>query len=239
MLRQLFGGNTDAATIIINISAYLMIILLITPIHEFAHAWAAYKMGDDTASLQGRMTLNPFAHLDPVGTISMLIFGFGWGKPVPINPLRFKKYRRGIGVTALAGPASNLIVAFFGMIAYKLVEYAWMANMAKTGDLDSAYSNGFYYAYLLLMLFTRLNVGLGVFNLIPIYPLDGEKILGWISPAIHDKYQVIAQRYSQFMPLILFALMMSPVLGWLRSGAFWVLDKITFFADIIGKAVFL
>ncbi len=244
MLRQLFGGSMDAATIIINIGAYLMIILLITPIHECAHAWAAYKMGDDTASLKGRLTLNPFAHLDPVGTVAMLVFGFGWGKPVPINPLRFREYRKGIGLTALAGPASNFIVAFFGMIAYKLVDYAWMADLANRvsddflNGVDTSYKNGLYYAYLLLYVFTSLNIGLAVFNLIPIFPLDGEKVLGWIAPKLHNKYQVFAERYSQFMPMILFALMMTPALGWLRSGAFWVLDKITFFADIIGKAVF-
>ena len=94
----------------------IIIIFTILPIHEYAHAWAAKKLGDDTALYSGRLTLNPLAHIDPIGAILLFFTGFGWAKPVPVNPMRFKKSRKGMALTALAGPASNLIVAFIVLI---------------------------------------------------------------------------------------------------------------------------
>ncbi|SDA15728.1 Zn-dependent protease (includes SpoIVFB) [Ruminococcus sp. YE71] len=215
----------DKETIIISLFVYLMIILLITPIHEFAHAWAAYKLGDDTAKLKGRLTLNPIASIDPFGTLGMLLFGFGWGKPVPVNPLHFKNYRKGMALTAAAGPISNLIVAFVGMIAMKFSLAAWYVHP----------SDGMSYLYTILNLFTRINIGLAVFNLIPVFPLDGQKILAYFTPKGFDEFMA---RNQMFMTLALFALMMSPVLGKVREVVYFGLDKLTFFIDPIANAVF-
>ena len=215
----------DATTIIISLFVYLMIIFLITPIHEFAHAWAAYKLGDDTARLKGRLTLNPIASIDPVGTAAMLLFGFGWGKPVPVNPLHFKNYRKGMALTAAAGPLSNLIVAFFGMIAWKIAIAAVYVHP----------SDGLEYLVTILQLFTTINVGLAVFNLIPVPPLDGQKILAYFTPKSFDEFMY---RNQMFMTLALFALMASPVLDWLRSIVFKGLDLLTFFAEPLANAIF-
>nr|MDE5755258.1 site-2 protease family protein [Oscillospiraceae bacterium] len=99
----------------------LMIILLINPLHECAHAWSAHKLGDDTAKHEGRMTLSPFAHIDPFGALLLLFCGFGWAKPVPVNARNFKNPRKGMMLTAIAGPISNLIAALLGMIAFQLL----------------------------------------------------------------------------------------------------------------------
>ncbi len=223
MISAFMSG--DKETIILTFFVYLMIIFLITPIHEFAHAWAAHKLGDDTARLKGRLTLNPLASLDPLGTPAMLLFGFGWGKPVPINPLRFKEYRKGIALTALAGPLSNFIVAFFGMIAYKFALYYYFTNPTDVA----------YYIKWALELFTTLNIGLGVFNLIPIPPLDGQKILSYFTSKEVDEFMY---RNQMFLTLALFALISSPILGKVREVVFIGYDKLTFFIDPIAQSLF-
>ena len=223
MLRVLQSG--DRPTIIMSVFAYLMIIFLITPLHEFAHAWAAYKMGDDTAKLSGRLTLNPFASMDPMGTIALLVCGFGWGKPVPVNPLRFKKYRKGLALTAAAGPISNLIAAIIGMIGEK---FAYAA----------AYINGsekMYYLFIMLNMFTSINIGLAIFNLIPIPPLDGQKILAYFTNKKIDDWMYRHMMYLQgAMLIVLYA---TPVLGIVRNGAYNGLSFLLSFVDKIAWSV--
>ncbi len=145
-------------------------------IHEFAHAFIADKLGDPTPRLQGRITLNPLAHLDPLGTLAMLFVGFGWGKPVMFDPYNLKDPKRDAALIALAGPASNLILATLLAIAFRFF------------GSESLFAS---LAYLVI----QTNVGLAIFNLIPIHPLDGGKILIGLAPkdVAHEWDQVLHQ----------------------------------------------
>ena len=152
-------------------------VLIAITFHEFAHGYAAYKLGDDTAKNQGRLSLNPFAHLDPIGTLMLLVAGFGWGKPVEVNP---RNYNRNISmekadaIVSFAGPAMNFVLA----IIFTLI-YCAIYKFASTAFLLSTYGM----VILSLISYTiAINIGLGVFNLIPLPPLDGSKIINIFLP---------------------------------------------------------
>jgi Zn-dependent protease len=162
-----------------NIQGILITILVLTislSFHEMAHAWAAYRLGDDTAALQGRLTMNPGAHLDPVGSVVFLLAGIGWAKPVPINPSRFRRevpIKRGIMLTSLAGPTANLILAVIASLLHAMTQVlaVWMGINTVLILLESLFFS-LYFA----------NTALAVFNLLPIPPLDGYKIFGSVLP---------------------------------------------------------
>ncbi len=143
------------------------------PIHEWAHAWAAYQLGDDTAALQGRLTINPLSHLDPLGAISLVFFGYGWGKPVPVNPYRFRgNTRAGEALVAVAGPFSNLVLAMLGAIPFRL---GWLNTYSSSASIISLPE--------ILIQFIVINLSLMIFNMIPIPPLDGSRVLRWLLPS--------------------------------------------------------
>lgn len=173
--------------------ARILTLLLVIPIHESAHALMAKWFGDDTAMRQGRISLNPVAHMDFFGTILMVLTGFGWAKPVPVNPVRMKKYRAGFAFTALAGPLSNLIAAFFSILAYVIITCTDAGIDALIYKFDSA-SPTLYCVILLLQFFFSINVGLAIFNLIPIPPLDGFNILRAFTPEKFDRWFFQHQR---------------------------------------------
>ena len=217
---------------ILEIGVHLIVLIMVIPVHEFAHAWSATKMGDDTPRYQGRLTLNPFAHIDPLGAVCMVLTGFGWGRPVQVNPLRFRKYRKGMALCAAAGPISNLIVAFFGMILYKIANTAYLLALPDAISTDQ--TPAVYWIMLILYYFTAINVGLAMFNLLPIPPLDGSKILSYFTGPKLDRF--IAQ-YQMYISIAFILLVFSPVLrtplGWIQDGMMWVMDKLTFWVDLL------
>ncbi|WAA09629.1 site-2 protease family protein [Fervidibacillus albus] len=145
---------------------YVIVTLLIAfSVHEFAHAYVAYKFGDPTAKNEGRLTLNPTVHLDPIGTLLLLIVGFGWARPVPVNRFRLSNPRLGGVLVSLAGPVSNLLLAIIGGAFQFLI-----LSIGSDGMVTTIFYNFFY-------MFTFLNVVLFVFNLLPLPPLDGYRII--------------------------------------------------------------
>ena len=183
----------------------LLAVLVILSIHEFAHAYAAYKLGDNTARNLGRLTINPLKHLDPIGALCMVFFHFGWAKPVPINPRNFKNPKRDFAITAAAGPLANLFVAFVSAFVY-LAVYAMVRNLSFSSSKDFLYillSNVLLFIYI----FHSINIGIAIFNLIPIPPLDGSRLLNLILP---PKTYFSVMRYER---QIYYAL-----LGWLLLG---------------------
>ncbi len=203
--------------------AYLgaIAIALLTGIafHEFSHAWAANELGDDTAAKQGRLTLNPLAHLDPVGTILLFIVGIGWGKPTPVNPYRLSVgVKRGNMLVALAGPLSNFVFAL--MVSIPLLA-GWVEPIPQGGSFQGA--SGLQILGSLLLLIGFLNVILGIFNLIPLHPLDGAKVVLGVLP---DELARPFASLSRWAPALLLALVAvsfiapqySP-LRWIFGGA--------------------
>lgn len=191
---------------------YLVSILLATiaalitlAIHEYSHAYAAYKLGDPTAKELGRLTLNPIKHLDPIGALCMVFFRFGWAKPVPIDARYFKKPKRDFAITAFAGPLSNVITAFFSAFIY-LITFALLKDVRFVeGFLFEFVQNALNFIYI----FHIVNVGIAIFNLIPVPPLDGSRVLSVVLPT---KTYFAVMRHERVIYYIF--------IGWLLLGGF-------------------
>lgn len=169
--------------------AYIPALVIAIAIHEFAHAWAADRLGDPTPRVQGRLTLNPLSHLDPIGTIALLLVGFGWGKPVQFDPYNLENPRRDAAIISFAGPLSNIALAVIFSLILRLMVGANIQSLAAINYI---------------LPFVYLNVVLAIFNLIPIHPLDGGKILVWLLPSdIAHNWDRILQQYGTFLLLIL------------------------------------
>ncbi len=176
-----------------------LVLFTAVPVHECAHAWVAEKMGDDTGRKQGRITLNPFAHLTLWGSLMMILVGFGWGKPVMVDSRNFKNPKKGMVLTSLAGPASNFIMAFLSMIVYKVLAFLSYAKDSSTLDMMAT-----VFVYI-----TLINISLAVFNFLPIPPLDGSKIFNAILP---EKWYFTIMKYENFIFIALIILVYSGLL---------------------------
>lgn len=230
-MRSLLSGSWTQQDML-QMLVRLIIIMLILPLHEFAHAWTAHKLGDDTASYRGRMTLNPIAHIDPIGALLLLFTGFGWAKPVPIDPTRFNRkhsVRFGVAVTALAGPVSNLLAALIGMIGLRiyLISGVYQRYLEEAAAQESV-RNTPWFIYLCLFYFVIINIGLALFNLIPIPPLDGSKVVGYFTSAKVDRWFIQNQQIVRIVFLvIIFTGLLSTPLSWLSDKVYDFLVLIT------------
>lgn len=188
-------------------------ILISLSFHEMSHAFASYKLGDPTAKRLGRLTINPLKHLDPIGTLMLVIsmfsgFGFGWARPVPIDPSYYKNHKRGTVLVSLAGPASNLLLAFIFSIPMAII--AMDNGIAPNEIYNSSYGifgSDFSFQSIIFNIcrfFYMVNIGLAIFNILPIPPLDGSKILTAILPA---KTYFGIMRYERYIGLAFLALM--------------------------------
>lgn len=187
-----------------------LVLFTAVPVHECAHAWVAEKMGDDTGRKQGRITLNPFAHLTLWGSLMMILVGFGWGKPVMVDSRNFKNPKKGMVLTSLAGPASNFIMAFLSMIVYKVLAFLSFAKDSSTLDMMAT-----VFVYI-----TLINISLAVFNFLPIPPLDGSKIFNAILP---EKWYFTIMKYENFIFIALIILVYS---GLLDAPLSFLQDKV-------------
>ncbi|ABS24082.1 site-2 protease family protein [Bacillus cytotoxicus] len=177
-----------------------MAIIIALSVHEFAHAYVAYKFGDDTAKRQGRLTLSPMSHLDPIGMIAVLILGFGWARPVPVNPYNFKRPRLAGILVSIAGPISNFLLAAIGLIIwYALIRIGVLTAIpfAVADTLGQFFE-----------IFIVLNVVLLVFNLLPIPPLDGYRVMEDLAPA---NIRAKMTQYEKYGAIALLILVITPL----------------------------
>lgn len=216
LMRQ--GEHLQA---IIAILSRCFVVFCCLPIHELAHGWVASLLGDKTAKNQGRLTLNPLAHLNPIGTLMIFLFGIGYANPVPIDPRNFKNQKSGMALTALAGPVSNLLMGFVSVFVFYAINSVDAVRYSNAGYAVSFF---FYFA-------ASVNVTLAVFNLLPIPPLDGSKILAAVLP---DKAYYKYMQYERYVMLAVLLLLFVGVLdGPISFLSTWMMRFISIIPELI------
>lgn len=202
MLRYLgdfLSGDFDIADLIIYISSIAFVVFCATPLHEFAHALIAVKLGDDTPRLRGRLTINPMAHIDKRGALMIFLFGFGYAKPVEVRMRKFKKPKRDMALVALAGPVSNILQSLVLLFIYNALHYFGSAN----DNIMMTYM-GLFFFYAAV-----ININLAVFNFLPIPPLDGSRLVTALLPS---KYYYKIMQYERYIMIGLFVLLFTGIL---------------------------
>lgn len=207
-------------SVLTNLLLSVVPALICITLHELAHGYVAYRLGDDTAKRAGRLTLNPLRHIDIMGLLMMIVFKFGWAKPVPVNMWKFKNPKKGMAITAAAGPIANLLIALVFLFLYGFL-FALLHQPGRSLN------------WLLEMLYITayLSIALAIFNIIPIPPLDGSKVLfSCISDRSYTKLMYY-ERYGMIILLVLVLLLSRTSLDPLSRAAYWVMDKLFFAAN--------
>jgi Zn-dependent protease len=195
-------------------------ILLALTFHEFSHAYVAYRFGDDTAKRSGRLTMNPLAHLDPLGTIMIFIVHFGWAKPVPVNPYNLRNPKQGMLWISAAGPLSNILLALTSGLLIRFV------SAMEIRPIPNSMPEIFI---IMLVLSLKINLALAIFNILPIAPLDGSKILYGILPARFGKHIHLLERYG---PILLIGLIISSQFLGVSILGRLIWPFVTFFSEL-------
>lgn len=203
-------------------------VIIALPVHECAHAFVANRLGDPTAKNNGRITLNPFRHLDLIGTICLLFTGIGWAKPVPINPYNFKNPKAGMAISSAAGPLSNFLLAVLSMVFEKVFFYAAIsANSEALSMVASVFS------YMAI-----INISLAIFNMLPVPPFDGSRIVSYFLP---QQTYFNLMRYEKYIYIAVLAVLLTGLLDrpllFLNNALYGFIDSITGFVDLTMKAV--
>ena len=214
LLSILLDSDLDFGYKILQLLLCVIAVLPAITFHEWAHGFAAYKLGDSTAKADGRLSLNPLDHLDPFGSLMLLLFGFGWAKPVPVNTRYFKKPKRDFAITSLAGPVANFVLALISGLLFVLMLFITGENNLMEYKTVEAITDIFFYSMV-------MNVGFGTFNLIPVPPLDGSNILMGILP------QKAAVQYSKIRYYTRYIFLAILILTWLPEPL-----------DVVGEWIF-
>lgn len=219
LIRGIISGDGfDIGYILSSIAVMLLMIFLILPVHEFAHAGVAYLLGDKAIKRRGRLSLNPLNHIDIMGSLCMLLFKFGWAKAVPIDPRNFKRPKLYMGITALAGPVSNILCGMLGGAVHLVLTF--FANEFLGDTFVGQFLDLFLYYYV------SINATLAVFNLIPIPPLDGSKVLFVFLP---DKAVEFCYRYQRYSFILIYILIFTGALNGVLNLLSGFIMKICYF----------
>ena len=216
-LTSIFANQSQLVLLLLR----LPIVAIALSFHEMSHAYVAHKMGDDTARNLGRLTMNPLKHLDLIGSISLVLFGIGWAKPVPVNARNFDNPKKGMALTAFAGPVSNLILSILGMIPFVISFYVFSANTDSTA---------LWLVFQFFYMFHYLNLVYAVFNMLPVPPLDGSRLALIFLP---DKIYFGVMKYERIIMILFFVFLyfigfefISTICSYISNGMIYLVSLI-------------